>query len=415
MAPRLTWHPSMYGVGPDFNYTAGNPVDPIGPDLKTQEEWWFRGPGYMALPPQDSAVMDLPAGGSVDIEIACHLAWTSYGTRTTDPNEELSACPNNYGAYHSGDPAGPIVGNLISGCALGIADVDDITDVTMDNLVIFSVQQKCVKQRVTTFEIPDQMPPCSGSKCVCSWMWLANNGTANFYMTAFDCSVSGSPSGAKAIGAPQDPVYCGDDKSKCTKGAKRPLYAYNTPTNVPGVDNSNRPGYHDTWSFSDGAQTDIFDGGGTPIASNSSKPSGTASDSKPSASTGSSSSSSGSGGGGSSGSSSGSSGGSSSSNGGTADTSSSSSEGTGMSPTVLTFIAAVVLILLIVFILVGHHVQQQKAKARAEAAAASSSESSGSSSDSGESEESSSSSSGSEDEEKGLGRGRGRRKKRPDG
>jgi len=31
----------------------------------------------------------------------------------------------------------------VSGCALGIADVDDISKVTMDNLAIFSVQHQC--------------------------------------------------------------------------------------------------------------------------------------------------------------------------------------------------------------------------------------------------------------------------------
>jgi hypothetical protein len=40
---------------------------------------------------------------------------------------------------------------------------------------------------------------------ICGWFWLANSGTANFYMTAFDCNVSGSPADAVAIAAPADP------------------------------------------------------------------------------------------------------------------------------------------------------------------------------------------------------------------
>jgi hypothetical protein len=64
-------HPSMYGVGPGFAYDAGgSPVDPLGPDLATQDEWWFRGPRARALPPQDGAVLALPAGGSITFEIA---------------------------------------------------------------------------------------------------------------------------------------------------------------------------------------------------------------------------------------------------------------------------------------------------------------------------------------------------------
>jgi hypothetical protein len=243
--------------------------------------------------------MELPAGGKVEIEIACKyvvlcsspflwcqpdsphsVAWTSYGARTTDRDSELSACPNNYGAHHSGDPAGPLDDSLLSGCALAIADVDDINDVTMDNLAVFSVNHQCVKQRVTNFEvrflffpslrseadnfslqIPARMPTCTGKKCVCGWFWLANNGTANFYMTrssslsrrllfspsfvssisntvnstlpaAFDCSIIGSPADATPIAPPQDPVFCGDAPSNCTTGSRRPLYAYNQPTNV---------------------------------------------------------------------------------------------------------------------------------------------------------------------------------------
>ncbi len=76
----------------------------------------------------------------------------------------LDACPGNTGAYHSGDPeADTIDQNLLSGCALGIADVDNIDDVTMDNLAIFSVNHECVKQKDTSFEIPAYVFPLSSS------------------------------------------------------------------------------------------------------------------------------------------------------------------------------------------------------------------------------------------------------------
>lgn len=45
----------------------------------------------------------------------------------------------------------------------------------MDNLAIFSVQHNCVEQRDTSFEIPAKMPKCTGEKCICAWLWLANN------------------------------------------------------------------------------------------------------------------------------------------------------------------------------------------------------------------------------------------------
>ncbi|PRQ76063.1 hypothetical protein AAT19DRAFT_13085 [Rhodotorula toruloides] len=256
------WHHSMYGVGPGFSYDGGNPVGPIGPGVAKQSDWWFRGPSYRALKPQNGSVMDLPVGGSVTIEITCHLVHSSYGTQTSDPKDPLSACPNGYGPHHAGDPAGPIEENLVSGCALGVADKDDIEKVGWDDIVIFSVTHRCVRQRLTTFKIPDRMPACSGSKCICGWFWLANNGTANFYMTAFDCRFTGvSSSKARALLPPVDPVFCPTGNTTCqpAKGAKRPLYAYNTPTNVVWQGNDARPGYHQSWSFGvDGAQEDIF-------------------------------------------------------------------------------------------------------------------------------------------------------------
>ncbi|KAM0753256.1 hypothetical protein T439DRAFT_346875 [Meredithblackwellia eburnea MCA 4105] len=267
------WTRSMYGVsgtrtGMDWNYpVGGDPVVPIGPGLTSQSQWWFRGPMYNTLPPPAGEVTDLPAGGTIMLEIACHIAWTSYGWSTTVPGSALDACPGGTaGPFHSGDPNSEVIDDTqLAGCALAIADVDDITKVTMDNLVIFSVQPQCVKQKQTTFDIPAMMPKCTGSKCICGWFWLAQEGTANFYMTAFDCSVSNVNPAATAIAPPQDAVFCanGYNTGNCTSGAKRPLYAYNSPTNVvypyPEADfNANRPGYHASWSFQPGAQNDIF-------------------------------------------------------------------------------------------------------------------------------------------------------------
>ncbi|GAA5962843.1 hypothetical protein JCM8115_001977 [Rhodotorula mucilaginosa] len=281
------WHKSMYGVGPGFTNLAGDPFSPIGPDIASQNDWWFRGPEYRALKPQNATVMELPVGTSVDVELACNVAWTSYGERTTDNNAELSACPENYGAYHSGDPAGPVDESMLSGCALAVADKDDIEQVGWDDLVVFSVNHDCVKQRITPFEIPSRMPACSGEKCICAWFWcgrfllrradvhlltlrdrndllrLANNGTGNFYMTGFDCKFTGvDPKKALPLLPPVDPVFCapGNDSCSLAVGAKRPLYAYNQPTNVVWQGNNDRPGYHASWSFpKNGAQEDIFD------------------------------------------------------------------------------------------------------------------------------------------------------------
>ncbi|KAM0751144.1 hypothetical protein T439DRAFT_301071 [Meredithblackwellia eburnea MCA 4105] len=242
---------SAYGIYGDYP-----PFMPIGPSWSF-DDWWFRGAATRASPPANGAVSVLPAGGNFTMEIACNIAFTTMGG---NPNNNV-ACPGNIGAYHSGDPSASTVDyNLLSGCALAIADVDDISKVTVDNLAVFSVQKECVWQRDTTFQIPARMPPCTGSKCICAWMWLANNGTGNYYQTPFDCSISGSPSDATPINMPLvDPVYCPDSTSDCASGAKRPIYFYNNDySNVPWVSNYARAGYHQSWSFADGAQNDIF-------------------------------------------------------------------------------------------------------------------------------------------------------------
>lgn len=49
----------------------------------------------------------------------------------------------------------------IFGCALGIFDGTDWTKATMDNMVIFSVQAACVKQKMTSFDV--SLPSASGA------------------------------------------------------------------------------------------------------------------------------------------------------------------------------------------------------------------------------------------------------------
>ncbi|KAL8280211.1 hypothetical protein RQP46_007325 [Phenoliferia psychrophenolica] len=257
----------QYGVGgtrqgQDWIYPAVDPITPIGPGVSTQDAWWFRGPIARGLAPPAGQVTLLPAGGSIMIEITCHIAWTSMGWATTVPFSKQDACPlGNVGPWHANDdPNSPAIDeDLISGCALAIADVDDISKTTMDNLVIFSTQENCPHWKQTTFDIPAMMPACTGTK-------LAERGAANFYMTAFDCKVTNVNPAATKIAPPQDAVLCLPSNSTCklTAGAKRPLYAYNNPTNVVfpidiNLFNFYRPAYNSIWSFGiSGAQTDIF-------------------------------------------------------------------------------------------------------------------------------------------------------------
>lgn len=137
--------------------------------IGTLSRWWCRG---MAGLPTGGEVMELPAGQTVTIEIACHVAWTSFSDQpetATIPGSPLDACPDNAGAYHASQvPGGPIDNSLVSGCALAIADKDDISQVTEDDFAVFSVQKDCVRHKMTPFDVPAAMPPCTGEKCICA-------------------------------------------------------------------------------------------------------------------------------------------------------------------------------------------------------------------------------------------------------
>ncbi|GAA6040520.1 hypothetical protein JCM8097_005445 [Rhodosporidiobolus ruineniae] len=245
------WTPAMHALFAPL-------VNPLK-DLQF-DDWWYRGPLYRSALPDAADVAVLPAGGEWTAEMTCHKDYTSFGDKTTTSGSEQECCPGSPGLYHAHDDANNLDLTEVGGCALGIA-------------VIFSVQANCVWTRETTFKIPAKMPACSGEYCVCSWHWIARQDLPNSYMTGFLCRIDGATSTAR-WSTPQDAQWCGDDASSCVVGAKRPLYAYNTPNNIPWWDSSNpnakRPGYNSDCGFSDGAQDDIFPDSGPAGASSKS-------------------------------------------------------------------------------------------------------------------------------------------------
>lgn len=83
-------------------------------------------------PPPSGKVTTLPAGKTLTVELACNVGYTTIGGASLDANDP---CPDNTGALHAGVPGEPVDHSLLAGCALAIADVEEIADVTMDNLV----------------------------------------------------------------------------------------------------------------------------------------------------------------------------------------------------------------------------------------------------------------------------------------
>ena len=134
---------------------------------------WFHNKLWGSKP---SEVMTIPAGGSLSTEIACGKAYTSWGNQQSG-----DACPHDSGAYHAGGQTGSQSGwggnseENLAGCALAIAYKSDASQVRPEDFTIMSVQENCVRQRDTNFEIPANLPACPDGECTCAWFWQGKN------------------------------------------------------------------------------------------------------------------------------------------------------------------------------------------------------------------------------------------------
>ncbi|RPB25037.1 hypothetical protein L211DRAFT_134950 [Terfezia boudieri ATCC MYA-4762] len=238
------WHPSVYGFNGD-GYSIAEPLSEKGFD-----KWWMH--GQKNKKPKDGAVFELPAGGQVTVELACNKQYTSFGNEGGGNNP----CPPDTPSMHAGNP---VKDSQLRGCGLAIAYKSDINDAQPEEFTVFSVNQKCVKDKNTVFQVPAGMPACPGDKCICAWFWQGQNSANEMYMNGFDCKITNP--GNKVLAKPQVPVECRDGNN-CIFGAKQPMYWANKEhQNVKfSGDHERKPSYNDKWGFKDGAQ-DIFEAG----------------------------------------------------------------------------------------------------------------------------------------------------------
>lgn len=139
--------------GPDSSTddpTTNTAVNPLY-DLP-QEEWWFQHDrGCDQAPPTNGDILELPAGGSFTVEMAHNRAHTTLsfdGENTSDwPDgedhpEDWSGpgnppdCIQDDGALHTNNQS------MAAGTAFAISYQSDISEVTMENLVVFSVLEQ---------------------------------------------------------------------------------------------------------------------------------------------------------------------------------------------------------------------------------------------------------------------------------
>ncbi|CAF1288289.1 unnamed protein product [Adineta steineri] len=235
---------------------------PVSPQyMLTQRDWWFQHDrGCDKVPPLDGHFLELPAGGSFTVEIATNRAFTTFGVNPNfdgyfggnqNPVRSDGGCvvdPNLHTFNQSSAP----------GTVFAISYENSIDKVTPENLVVFTVRYNTPWQRVTSYDVPKDLPHCPLGGCTCAWGWIPMGcGQPNMYMQGHKCMVTGTTSTRK-LAVAKPPVYCEDDPSKCVKGAKQMIF-YQQLTGNNVFNPPKMPTYNARMGFSDGAQNDIFE------------------------------------------------------------------------------------------------------------------------------------------------------------
>ncbi|KIL67972.1 hypothetical protein M378DRAFT_9212 [Amanita muscaria Koide BX008] len=259
------WNKGMYclngtvpGVDDQNTNSAVTPLYQL-----SKNDWWFHHyNGCDEFPPADGDFLELPAGGSFTVELAGNRGQTSFsfGGQYTSEWPDGNQHPEDFN-----DPNCITTPNLhtqnqsmAAGTAFAISYQSDLSQVTPENLVVFSVRFNTPWKRVTTYDVPSALPACPSGGCICAWGWVPNGcGQPNIYHLGYKCKVTGATS-TTPIPQAQPPVWCEDDMSKCVTGAKQMLYWNQLEGNniqVDGYDlagSRKSPAYNQKCGFADG-------------------------------------------------------------------------------------------------------------------------------------------------------------------
>ncbi|KAG6909396.1 hypothetical protein DXG01_000697 [Tephrocybe rancida] len=206
------------------------------------------------FPPPEGEFLEIPAGKDFTVEIAANRATTTLSYNGKYTSDWVDGQPHT-DAFNE---------NNAAGTAFAISYQSDLSKVTADNLVVFSVRYHTPWKRLTTYSVPAALPACPPGGCICAWGWVPNGcGEPNMYHQGFKCKVTGATS-TNPVAVAKPPVWCEGDSSKCTTGAKQMIYWHQLDgnnINVSGQDLSGQPkspAYNQKAGFPDGAQNDIF-------------------------------------------------------------------------------------------------------------------------------------------------------------
>lgn len=269
------WGAGMYCKNGLSNQDQPNNNEIVNPLWNLTFNDWFMHGQCRNFPPPAGEFLHLPAGGSFTVEMAGNRGQTtlSFGGQFTSewPDgqqhpeyEDGSWPPNtciispNLHTFNEADAAGSV---------FAIAYKSDISQVAFNDLVVFTQAPHTPWKRVTSFDVPANMPACPAGGCICAWGWVPNNcGEPNMYMAPWKCTVTGAKPNAPQLAVPRDPVWCEGNPGACVTGAKKMIAWHQLDGNnvftdgqPPQADGQARsPGYNAKMGFSPGAQNDIF-------------------------------------------------------------------------------------------------------------------------------------------------------------
>lgn len=256
-AHTVGWAKGMYCLGGNVagkdDQNTNTAVNPLY-ELSFEDFWFQHDRGCDLIPPAEGDILELPVGGQVTLEMAHNRAQTSlsfngeYAGEWPDGRDH----PQDWNGNGVGD--GCIQGDggalhtknesTAAGTALAISYESDLSAVTLDNLVVFSVLEKTPWKRIGVYDIPADLPACPPGGCTCAWLWVPDGcGIPNVYMAGYKCNVTGATSTAP-VGTAKPPTYCADDSSKCQAGPKQMIIWNQAEANNVQVPSGQSPGYN---------------------------------------------------------------------------------------------------------------------------------------------------------------------------
>jgi len=270
----VPWHKGMYclngttGVDNPGTNEAVNPLYQL-----TFQDWWFHHVNNCdQFPPAPGDFLELPANGEFTVELTMNRAFTTlsfngqytglYGDGQNHPglgvtpSGQVPPCITEPNIHTQNE-------SMAAGTAFAISYQSDLSKVTPENLVVFSVLYNTPWRRIATYSVPN-LPVCPQAGCICAWGWVPNGcGEPNMYMFPYKCKVTGI-TGRAAVASGIPATWCEDNQSNCTKGARQMIYWNQLERNnivVSGQDlagDPKSPAYNSKLGFSNGMQTDIF-------------------------------------------------------------------------------------------------------------------------------------------------------------